>query len=103
MTETLGLLRRAEAHARDCLAMPGPDTGSSPVTCPVFAFDGQIVRTISAVMRFDTAIEVTTSRLPMELMFPADDDAEAWFRDREPQGRLGPGFGARAAALAACL
>jgi len=53
--EALGLLQRAEAHARDFLAMPGPDTGSSPVTCPVFAFGGQIVRTISAVMRFDTA------------------------------------------------
>jgi len=36
--EALGLLRRAEAHARDCLAMPAPDTGSSPVVCPVFTF-----------------------------------------------------------------
>jgi transcriptional regulator with XRE-family HTH domain len=82
--EALGLLRRAEAHVRDCLAMPGPDTGSSPVICPVFAFGGQTVRTISAVMRFDTAIEVTTSQLRIELMFPADDDTEAWFRSREP-------------------
>jgi hypothetical protein len=33
---------------------------------------------------FDTAIEVTTSQLRIELMFPADDDTEAWFRAREP-------------------
>jgi transcriptional regulator with XRE-family HTH domain len=82
--EAPGLLRRAEARARDYLARPGPDTGSSPVICPVFTFDGQIVRTISTVMRFDTAIEVTTSQLRIELMFPADDDAEAWFLAREP-------------------
>jgi hypothetical protein len=82
--EALGLLRRAEAYVRDGLAMPGADTGSSPVICPVFAFGGHVVRTISAVMRFDTAIEITTSQLRIELMFPADDDAEAWFRAREP-------------------
>src|SRR5689334_11250676 len=35
-------------------------------------------------MRFGTAIEVTTSQLRIELMFPADDDAEAWFRTRPP-------------------
>jgi hypothetical protein len=30
-------------------------------------------------MRFDTAIEVTTSQLRIELMFPADDAAESLF------------------------
>lgn len=88
--ETLRLLRRAEAHARDRPAMPGPDTGSSPVICPVFDFGGQTVRTISAVMRFGTAIEVTTSQLRIELMFPADDAAEAWFRTRPPNFRVHP-------------
>ncbi len=76
--------------------MPGPDTGSSPVICPVFDFGGQAVRTISAVMRFGTAIEVTTSQLRIELMFPADDDAEAWFRTRPPAAPdTGPGRVAR--------
>jgi hypothetical protein len=42
------------------------------------------VRTISAVMRFDTAVEVTTSQLRIELMFPADGDAEAYFRAHAP-------------------
>jgi hypothetical protein len=56
------------------------------VICPVFEAGGQIVRTISAVMRFDTAVEVTTSQLRIELMFPADDDADAYFlaRGRPP-------------------
>lgn len=32
-------------------------------------------------MRFDTASEVTASELRVELMFPADDDSESFFRD----------------------
>jgi hypothetical protein len=82
--ETTRLLQRAEAHAQDSPGMPDAQTGSSPVICPVFEFGGQIVRTISTVMRFDTAIEVTTSQLRIELMFPADEDAEAYFRTRGP-------------------
>jgi len=42
------------------------------------------VRTIFTVMRFDTATEVTTSRLRIELMFPADDAAEAYFHAHRP-------------------
>ena len=83
-TEVIRLLRRAEAHLRDRPARPGTDAGSSPVVCPVFEFGGQVVRTISTVMRFDTAIEVTTSQLRIELMFPADDAAEAYFRTHQP-------------------
>jgi transcriptional regulator with XRE-family HTH domain len=81
-TEAIRLLGRAEAHVRDRPAMPRVDTGSSPVVCPVFDLTGQAVRTISAVMRFDTAVEITTSQLRIELMFPADDAAEAYFRAR---------------------
>jgi hypothetical protein len=33
------------------------------VACPVFELGGQVVRTISTVMRFDAAIEVTISQL----------------------------------------
>jgi len=45
-------------------------------------FDGRPIRTITTVMRFDKALDVTTSELVVELMFPADADAEAFFRDR---------------------
>jgi hypothetical protein len=82
--EVTGLLGRAEAHLRDRPAAPEIRAGSSPVICPVFDPGGQVVRTISTVMRFDTAIEVTTSQLRVELMFPADNAAEAWFRARRP-------------------
>lgn len=78
--ELEALARRARAHAgsRD-LASKAP--GSFPVVCPHFAFGGRSVRTISAVMRFDTAVEITASRLRVELMFPADDPSAAFFRD----------------------
>jgi hypothetical protein len=34
-------------------------------------------------MRFDTAVEVTASELRVELMFPADEESDAYFRRRE--------------------
>jgi transcriptional regulator with XRE-family HTH domain len=83
-SEVIRLLRRAEAHLTDRPARPEPDAGASPVVCPVFELGGQVVRTISTVMRFDTAIEVTTSQLRVELMFPADDAAEAFFHAHQP-------------------
>ncbi len=33
------------------------------------------------VMRFDTAIEVTASELRVELMSPADDESDRFFRE----------------------
>jgi len=83
-TEAVRLLGRAVAHVEDRPAMPKVDAGSSPVACPVFDLGGHVVRTISAVMRFDTAVEITTSQLRVELMFPADDAAEAHFQARRP-------------------
>ena len=55
---------------------------AGPVICPAFDFDEQVVAAISAVMRFDSSVEVTTSRLRVELMFPADEAAESFFRAR---------------------
>lgn len=75
------LLRRAEAHAR---AIPPPERDARPelpVICPRLNIGGRRVRTISTVMRFDTAIEVTASELRVELMFPADDESAAFFRE----------------------
>lgn len=75
------LLHRAETHAR---AVPAPERDARPelpVICPRLNIDGRRVRTISTVMRFDTAIEVTASELRVELMFPADDESERFFRE----------------------
>lgn len=73
------LLRRAEHHTR-VIPLPEPDAHPDvPVICPRLNIGGRRVRTISTVMRFDTAIEVTASELRVELMFPADDDSERYF------------------------
>ncbi len=82
--EVIGLLRRAETHSQEHLVTPEVQAESSPVVCPVFDLGGHIMRTISAVMRFDTAVEITTSQLRIELVFPADDDADAYFRTHRP-------------------
>jgi hypothetical protein len=74
------LVRRAEAHTR---AIPAPEPDvlvEVPVICPRLRVDGQTVRTISTVMRFDSAVDVTASELRVELMFPADSDSDGYFR-----------------------
>ena len=38
------------------------------------------IRTVSVVARLGTAREVTLDELRVELMFPRDDEAEAFFR-----------------------
>lgn len=82
--QAIRLLQRAEAHAFDRPMTPGAHADSAPVICPVFELDGQIIRTISTTMRFDTAAEITTAELRIELMFPADEDAEAYFQAHRP-------------------
>ena len=74
------LLRRAEKHAH---GLPAPEPGALtdlPVICPRLKINGQIIRTITTVMRFDTAVEVNTSELRVELMFPADDASDQALR-----------------------
>ncbi len=73
------LLDRAERHL--AALSEGPTARSTfPVVCPRFRVGDRTIRTVSAVLRFDTAIDVTTSELRIELMFPADDESEAFFR-----------------------
>lgn len=76
------LLERARSRAKDLPAGHGTATcdDAAPVICPRFNFGGTIVRTISAVVRFDSAAELTTSELRVELMYPADAESEAFFR-----------------------
>ena len=77
--DVVALLHRAEELAPE-LSAPAPG-GDSPVACPVFRIDGQLLRTISTVMRFDTATEVTTSELRVELLFPADEESDRLLRE----------------------
>jgi transcriptional regulator with XRE-family HTH domain len=74
------LLQRAESHLK---SVPAPEHDvhpELPVICPRLNIGGRRVRTISTVMRFDAAVEVTASELRVELMFPADDESDAFFQ-----------------------
>lgn len=59
------------------------ETSGAVVMTPTVIFDGHPVRTITTAMRFDQALDVTTSELVVELMFPADPEADAFFRQRQ--------------------
>lgn len=60
-----------------------PDTGAELVVCPHFRFGDTLVRTVSVVAHFGSARDVTLDELRVELIFPADQEAEAFFRSRE--------------------
>jgi hypothetical protein len=79
------LLQYAENRAQQLPLSSGAIDSDLPVICPRFKIDGRIVRTISTVLRFDTVLEVTASELRVELMFPADEQSDAFFRSR-PRG-----------------
>ena len=73
------LLERAEAYMKDIPA----DTehpGSELVVCPHFRIGDQVIKTVSMVARFGTAREVTLDELRVELVFPRDEEGEAFFR-----------------------
>ena len=54
--------------------------GSELVVCPHFRIGDQVIKTVSMVARFGTAREVTLDELRVELVFPQDEEAEAFFR-----------------------
>ncbi len=68
------LLRHAQSYAVD-FEKP-PLLSDSPIMCPTITINGQQVRTLSTVMRFDKAVNVMMSELRVELVFPADDESE---------------------------
>lgn len=82
----LAVLTRAQALAADVLggspaSDPSEQVDDSPVSCPVLDLGGHRIRTVSTVMRFDHAVEVTTADLRVELMFPADAASDRALRD----------------------
>lgn len=80
------LLRRAETLAQRASLAPTPPAADMPFACPRLRIGDRRVRTIGAVLRFDTAVEVTASELRVELMFPADEASAAFFRDAAAAG-----------------
>jgi hypothetical protein len=83
---------RTRTHAAVAFESADPDSGDvetdhedagdawhpddSPVSCLVLDIYGRVIGTVWTVMRFDTAVEVTTSELRVELMYPAVADGD---------------------------
>jgi transcriptional regulator with XRE-family HTH domain len=74
------LLERAEFHMRD-VPRVAAEPGSDFVVCPNLRVGGRVIRTISMMARFGTAREITLDELRVEMIYPADDAADAFFRD----------------------
>jgi len=84
------LLARAEAYMKD-VPVDVENPGDELVICPHLRIGDQVIKTASMVARFGTAREVTLDELRVELVFPGDEEAEAFFRRsaqaaREPVG-----------------
>lgn len=76
------LVERALYHLGG-VPRPAP-SNASPVMCMRMRMGGETIRMFSTVMRFDSAREITMSELRVELIFPMDDVADAFFRSLVP-------------------
>lgn len=74
------LLQRAESFLADVPRPIEDELGSELVICPQLRIGDQLIKTISMVARFGNAREVTLNELRVELVFPADDTAEVFFK-----------------------
>ena len=73
------LLERAETYMKD-VPVNTETPGSELVACPHFRIGDQVIKTMSMVARFGTARDVTLDELRVELVFPIDEEGEAFFR-----------------------
>ena len=78
------LLERAEAYMKD-VPVDAKVTGADLVICPHLRTGDQVIKTVSMVARFGTAREVTLDELRVELVFPRDEEAEAFFKQSAQQ------------------
>jgi hypothetical protein len=75
------LADRAEAHLRDVPRVhPVSDLGPEPIVTARWKSRGEILETFNAVMRFDSARDITLSELRVELGFPADERTASFFQ-----------------------
>ncbi len=78
------LLTRAEAYMKD-FPVDVEETGADLVICPHLRIGNQVIKTVSMVARLGTAREVTLDELRVELVFPRDEEAEAFFKQSVQQ------------------
>ncbi len=84
------LLERAEAYMKDVPVDVEGGPGSELVVCPHLRIGDQVIKTVGIVARFGTAREVTLDELRVELAFPLDEEAEAFFRRGAQAAQEGP-------------
>jgi transcriptional regulator with XRE-family HTH domain len=75
----------AEAAVADL--PPGNPSDDGLIACPEFLAGDHVIRTIAMAARFDSVLEVTLDELRIELLYPADDVAEQFFRTRRASRR----------------
>jgi hypothetical protein len=73
------LRQRVDGYLRD-VPRPLLDGAGDPVTCPTFRIGEQVIRTIGMTMRFGPSRDVTLEELSVDLLYPRDAQAEAFFR-----------------------
>ncbi len=73
------LLDRVHSYATGMDTMP--ETHDAPFVFGSIPINGNIARTVSTVMRFDKATDVTVSEMRIELVFPADDESAHILRE----------------------
>jgi hypothetical protein len=77
--ETLTELVQLAEIALDGRPRPN-EPNDQPVLCPWFLIDGQIIKTIGIAARFDPTTDLTLDELRIELTYPLDATANAFFR-----------------------
>jgi transcriptional regulator with XRE-family HTH domain len=76
-------LRKLVAGAEEALhGVPRPTAEPGVMVCPTFRINGELVRTVAMVARFDQVGEITLDELHVELMYPFDEAADRFFRHR---------------------
>lgn len=71
------LLARVDAELR---AVPRPSQSSDLLFCPTLRIEGQLIRTVGMSIRFAPGADVTLQELAIEVLYPRDATADAFFR-----------------------
>lgn len=77
--EMAALLERGLRHLGGHPARPPAGSDDPDVISPIWRFGDQLIHTYTTVMRFDGVQEVALSELHIEMIFPLDAAAEAFF------------------------
>lgn len=81
--DLLALAERAATHMKN-VPRPAHDFGdiAPPIVCARVRMGDQLLSTYSAVLKFETVQDVSLSDLRLELIFPANEETAAYFREQ---------------------